>query len=195
MAGLMPTAATPPVEETMPAQPQNEMQGEPADPESQAMYEEWVARGILLIFDAKQGLRPGIRQMLESGGDDPATALGQAAGLVIARVDEAAANDGVEVDGDLRDQASAEIFEVLADAATQAGIYDFENDDAAFQKAFLIAADTWRQQAQESGRIDPEKAKMDLEELGAADRDGRLDQIMQGLGEEEQPAPQPGGVA
>jgi hypothetical protein len=43
----------------------------------------------------------------------------------------------------------------------------------------------------ESGRLDPEKAKMDMEELGAADRDGRLDQIMQGLGGEEQAAPAP----
>ena len=192
MAGMMPSQPQPaapapaaPGPAPMPADDEMAAGGQEASPEEQAMYEEIVARGILLIFDADQGLRPGIRQMLESGGDDPATALGQAAGLVIARVEDAAAEDGVEVEDDIREKAAGEIFEVLAEAATQAGIHDFVQDDAAFQKAFLIAADTMRVQAQESGRLDPEKAKMDMEELAAADREGRLDAIMQSLGEEQ----------
>lgn len=199
MAGLMQTqpaaapAAPAPGAAPMPVEEEAAAGGQEASPEEQAMYEEFVARGIMLALDPEQGLRPGIREMLESGGDDPATALGQAAGLVIARVEEAAAKDGVEVDGDLREAAAAEIFEVMAEAATQAGIHDFAGDDAAFEKAFLIAADTMRVQAQEGGRLDPEKAKMDMEELAAADREGRLDQIMQGLSAEEQ-APVEGAV-
>jgi hypothetical protein len=207
MPGLMPSqtppaaapAAPAPAQAPVPGEEEMAAGGQEASPEEQAQYEEIVARGLMLIFDAEEGIRPGIRQMLDAGGDDPGTALGQAAGLVIARVEDAAAKDGVEIPDDMREAAAAEIFENLADAASEAGIHDFRQDDAAFQKAFLIAADTMRLQAQESGRLDPEKAKMDMEELAGADREGRLDQIMQGLGGENQgrpPAPQaPGGVA
>jgi hypothetical protein len=175
----------------MPGEEEMAAGGQEASPEEQQMVEEIVSRGVMLIFDEKEGIRPGIRQMLEAGGDDPATALGEAAGMVIARVEDAAAEDGVEVPDDVRMEAASQIFENLADAATQAGIHDFGQDDEAFQKAYLLAADSMRLHAQESGRLDPEKAKMDMEELGAADREGRLDQIMQGLGGQEQAAPAP----
>ena len=170
-------------------------------PEEQQLYSELVARGIILLYDAKtKKVRPGIMEMLKADPNDPATCLGEAAGTIMSRVEEAAADGGVPADRDMLMQADAEIFEAVAEAATAAGVHDFEQDDEAFNKAWLIAVDTTRQNATSAGRLNPEQEQADFDELAAADRDGRLDEIMRSLGgeggqqppQEQAPAPQRG---
>ena len=170
-------------------------------PEEQALYEGLVARGIVLLYDSKtKRIRTGILEMLKADPEDPAGCLGEAAGTIMSRVEEAAADGGVPADRDMLMQAGAEIFEQVAEAATAEGVHDFEQDDAAFNKGWLLAVDATRRNAEEAGRLDPEQEQMDFDELAAADKEGRLSEIMGQLGEgggqapqQEEPAPPPAG--
>lgn len=188
MAGLMnaapqpgPQVAPPPGPAGPPPAPPDDQGG--VTPEEQQTYDEVVARGTMLLFDGKsKKIRSGILEMLKADPEDPATCLGEAAGTILSRVDEALAEGGVAADDDLKMQAAAEIFEQVAEATTAAGIYDFEQDDDAFNKAWLIAIDTARQNAQAAGRADPEQDRMNFDEIAAADQDGRLDALMGQLG-------------
>lgn len=176
MAGLM----------TAPQQPQaapEEEQAANVTPEEQALYEELVARGTMLLYDGKtKKIRAGVLEMMQADPEDPAACLGEAAGTIMSRVEEVAAEGGVPADRDMLMQAGAEIFEQVAEAATAAGVHDFEQDDEAFQRAYLIAVDTTRTNAQTAGRIDAQQEQADFAEVAQADKDGRLDEIMRSLG-------------
>lgn len=161
-------------------------------PEEQQLYEELVARGIVLLYDSKtKKIRSGILEMMKADPNDPAGCLGEAAGSIMSRVEEVAAEGNVPADRDMLMQAGAEIFEQVAEAATEEGVYDFDKDDAAFQKAYLIAVDTTRQNAVAGGRLTDEQAQADFGEIAQADQDGRLDELMKSLGGEGVPQQAP----
>ena len=155
-----------------------------ATPEEQAIYDGLVARAFEVIFvgdDADTAnLRPEIIEALSDG--DPAEDLGEVAGTVFARVMQAAREDDVEMDEDLEIAAGAEVFVVLAQAMTYAGLYDFEQDDEAFNAAWLIAADQYRRIGVATGAVDMEKEQAAFQDVVAADQDGRLDAMMAQLG-------------
>jgi hypothetical protein len=161
------------------AQPQD--QGEAASPEEQKLYDDVVTRAYSLIFDVDKGeVRPQILEGLK-GGDDPKEALAQTAATVFFRVLQAAAQAGQEIPPDVEENAGKEVFEKLAEIASAVGPMDFMQDDDAFQGAFFLAVDELRQQKQAAGMIDQQAAQGDFQDLAAADQDGRLAQIMQGL--------------
>ena len=156
------------------------VEGQQASPEEQQAYDEYVSRGILLLFDeGTQELRPGVVQMMQDE-DDPAAGLGEAVGNIVSRIDDEAQKAGVEFDPAVREAAATNIFEVAAQAATNAGIHDFENDDEAFQRAYLIGVDTVRQADTAAGRVTPEKAQADMQALAQADQAGQLQAMLGG---------------
>lgn len=155
-------------------------EGQQATPEEQAAYDEYVSRGIMLLFDeGTQELRPGVVQMMQNE-DDPAAGLGEAVGTIVSRIDDEAQKAGVEFDPAVRESAATNIFEVAAQAATNAGIHDFENDDEAFQRAYLVGVDTVRQADTAAGRVTPEKAQADMQALSQADQAGQLQAMLGG---------------
>lgn len=161
-------------------EPQAPGGGEQASPEDQQAYDEYVSRGILLLFDEQtQQLRPAVAQMMQDE-DDPAAGLGEAVGNIVSRIDDEAQKAGVEFDPAVREAAATNIFEVAAQAATNAGIHDFENDDEAFQRAYLIGVDTVRQADTAAGRVDQGKAQADLQALAQADQAGQLQGMLGG---------------
>lgn len=185
MAGLMqPTAAPAPAAPApapagldAAAQPQGQQQ---ASPEEQQLHDELVARGVMLLLDEKTNdFRPGVREAI-ADADDPAAGLGEAVGTVVGRIDDQAAKDGIQIPPDVREAAGVAIFELAAAVASRKGIHDFENDDEAFQRAFLIGVDTVRQQDVAAGRMDPEKAKADFAAMAQADQAGQLGAMLGG---------------
>lgn len=155
--------------------------GEAATPEEQALYDDIVGRAYLLIFDEKGGtVRKSVLDSLS--GEEPKEALASTAASIFARVLQAAAQGGVEVPGEVKEAAGAEVFETLAEVASKAGVYDFMGDDQAFEAAFLLAADTLRQIETESGTLDPEAAKADFAGMVEADKSGELAAAMQAAG-------------
>jgi hypothetical protein len=169
----------------MPPQPAQQQpvppdQGQPADPQSQGIYDKLVTKSFELIFDTeKEEVRPEILKSLKGG--DPKEALAQTAAQVFHRVEESAAQAGQQIPGDVKESAGKEVFDNLAHIASATGPVDFMNDDNAYQGALYLAADELRQMEQASGLLDPEAAKADFQDLAAADKDGRLAQIMAGL--------------
>lgn len=154
--------------------------GQQASPEEQQAYDEYVSRGIMLLFDEQtQQLRPAVAQMMQDE-DDPAAGLGEAVGNIVSRIDDQAQQEGIEIAPDVREAAATNIFEVAAQAATNAGIHDFEADDEAFQRAYLIGVDTVRQADVATGRTSPEKAQADMQALAQADQAGQLQTMLGG---------------
>ena len=166
-----------------PAAPEQESN---VSPEEQQAYEEIVARGLELIFEgddeSSAKVRPDVLKALKD--ENPREALGEVAGSIVFRVVQAGREAGVEIDDDMAEQAGAEIFEVLAEIATKRGIYDFQGDNKEFQAAWLLAVDKYRLLMQDDGGLDPDAQQGNMNELAAADQDGRLSQIMGQLGGE-----------
>ena len=195
--------------QSQPQQPEGAAPGEDdetpnVDPAEQEVFDQLVSAAVLLIYDeAAKGktLRAPVANML-AAGDDPAIALGEAAATIWVRVEGQATKDGLEFDEDLREAAQINVFELLATAATEAGVHDFGADDDAFARAFLVAADTMRQNDVQSGRITQEQAEQDMAELQSANETGELDQLLASMGAGPDgsppagapPAPQPGAV-
>lgn len=202
MAGLMTeqerpaamgAAPTPPTEGAGAGVPMPEASGDGeamATPEQQQVYERFVAKALLVIYD--QAMMPKILDMISVA--DPKKGLATATAMVVGRVLAAAQKAGQEVDGDILLHAGTEIFEDLANLATVAGIYDFNGDQDALEGAFFLALDEFR--TQNAGAIDPEPFKRDLSEMEARDKDGELANDFMALeggseGEGEEPEARP----
>ena len=157
--------------------------GVPASPEEQDLYNRLVERAEDLLFEgdgANAKFRKGIIEALKE--ENPQEALGQTAATVFHRVIQAAADAGQKVPGDVKEAAGEEVYSVMAEAASNLGIHNFMEDQQAFDAGWLIAADHLRVLEQESGTLDQDEAAAEFQQLAEMDQDGRLEQIMAGLG-------------
>lgn len=209
MADMMNNAAMPapqgdpamqePAPEQMPDQPS---QGDHATPEEQEMYNQFVAQGMLMVYQPK--MFEQVIKMLEGGGE-PQEGLARATALVVARVLTAAEKAQQQIPGDVVFHAGKELFEDLAELSARAGIKDYSQDQDALEGAFFKAADQLRTMLQDSGKLNQEAAAGDLAKLEQMDQSGELqsmferlaaqdDEGMQG-GEEMPPEAQPRGLA
>lgn len=165
---------------------------EMASPEEQAIYDKFVAKAQILIYDDKQ--IKGILDMLAEG--TPQEGLGITAATIIKRVADAAEQAGQPIPGDILLHAGAEILEDLATLATKAGIHDFSKDQEAAEGAFYVALDEYRVMQQAAGKIDPAVYQKDLEALQAADQSGELGALFNKLAQQGTgPRPAPEGDA
>lgn len=179
MPGMMPPqgAAPAPVEQVGMA-PQQPEEAEAATPEEQQMYNEVVTRAKRLIFDEeKQEVRPSLVKMLKEG-DDPVQALGRAAGTIFFRVVQSAAKAGIQIPPSVEMGAAEEVFSDVAQVASTVTGTDFMSDDQKYEGAFYVAIDEARQMMASAGMIDQEAAVAEMQDLAAADKDGRLGQMI-----------------
>jgi hypothetical protein len=187
MPGMMPPQEAPPPaagaapQQGMVPAPAEPPQGEPASPEEQQMYDDFVTRAKMLIFDQEtEEVRPAVVKMLE-GDDDPKAALGQTAASIAFRVLQEAEKGGVQIPEDVMMEAGQEIFSDVAQVASAVTGVDFMADDQAYEGAFYIAVDELRQMLTSAGMVDVEQEKAAFQEMAAADADGRLSEMMGGL--------------
>lgn len=153
-----------------------------ASPEEQALYERFVARAMLAVYDEER--LPQILQALEGGGD-PVEGLAQTTALIVTRVRDAAEKAGQEVPGDVLYNAGTEVFEDLAELSRVAKIKDYSEDPDAMEAAYFRALDHYRLTSEQAGRVDREAAMRDVEIMRQMDEAGELEPMMMRLAEDD----------
>lgn len=209
MAGLlpekMPAEAPPPEEMTAESETVPEDAGvEEATPEEQARYEEFVKTGYGFMYEGGK-FNPGVLKLLDEDPSDlmsvlenaeelqefsPVVALAAAAALITLKACEKTG----EKDGAIIMHGGKAILEDLVEIAGKAGMRDYSEEEMG--QAFRMGADLFREAAAEQGIIDIEQAKGEWDEIVAADKEGRLGEVIPQLAGAEQMMPEeemPGG--
>lgn len=153
-------------------------------PEEQKAYEDFVADGLLLIYEGGQ-VRPSILELLDEDPTDlieilgdvgdlekfsPVVALAATAVVIVLelvrRAGENRPDDAIIMHG------GKEILEDLANLAEEAKIHDFTPEE--LNRAWLMGMDLWREAAAAEGLIDTEQLKAEFAAIKEADARGEF---------------------
>ena len=148
-------------------------------PEEQQQYDEVVRNAWTLVYG--QGPRgPALQATLKTiGAGDPVDGLALSTVTLMKRVIDSAAQNGVEIGGDVKLHAGAEVMADLAELARVAKIHEFTPEE--IERAGYRAMDLFREA--EGGHLDRTAAQRDMQALIEADRTGELDRVVPGLRE------------
>lgn len=194
MAGLLdpnamkdaPPQEEPPAPEAEAATVSDDAEMEEATPEEQARYEEFVKAGYGVMYEGGE-VNPAILKMLDEDPSDlmevlqnaeemqqfsPVVALAATAAIITLK----ACEETGEKDGAIIMHGGKAILEDIVEVAEKAGIREYSEDDMA--NAFRMGADLFREAAAEKGIIDLDQAKQEWGEIEAADKEGRLGEVM-----------------
>ena len=186
MPGLMPD---PEMLEQEPDTVPDEEGGEQATPEEQERYEEFVKTAFGEMYSGGK-VNPAILKMLDEDPSDlmavlenaeelqqfsPVVALAATAAILTLNAAKATG----EKDGAVLLHGGKAILEDLVEIAGKAGIADYSEED--MLNAMRMGADLFREAGAEEGIVDLETAKQEWGELEAADKEGRLGEIMPAL--------------
>lgn len=165
---------------------------QPASPEEQALYNQFVARAMLMIYG--KTMLPKVLDMLDGGAEkgqegDPMEGLARTAALVVGRVAQAADQAGQKLTGDVLLHAGKEILEDLAELSRVAKIKDYSEDPDALEGAMFRALDQFRMMLQGAGRLDQRAAQSDMSRLEQMDQSGELETMLRGLAAKDASAP------
>lgn len=160
-------------------------------PEEQQAYNEFVVNGQNLIFTDDDKVRPKVLKTLEGDGD-PVMGLVNATVTIVQSLEDSAKAAGAEIDGDVLMHGGKELFEVLADAQSAAGIADLGEEE--LEAAFYQAVDTYREMKQGRGEIDQDAQAEELAMLIDAEEQGALDSVLPGASEAAQRFQSRGGA-
>lgn len=181
-------------------------EGVPATPEEQAQLEDFVMAALVLIYEEKQ-VRPAIMDMLDDDMSDLNAVLGQTLAAIEEGEEQGAdpppphllaiAATAVMIVMQLNSMADAplpdeiifhggkEIVEELVEISTKMG-NEIGPDEA--NRAFLIATDLYREAAADAGLVDEAELAKQFEEIVAADKQGRLGEVLPALDQINQAA-------
>lgn len=178
-------------------------QGEQATPEEQAKYEEFVKTGYGMMY-AGGKVSPAVLKMLDDdptdliaalgNGDEfkqfsPLVALAATAAIITLKVCEKTG----EKDGAIIMHGGKAIMEDLVEVAGKAGIKDYSEEE--MNQAFHMGADLFRHAAESKGILDMSQAKEEWGQITAADKAGKLDDLIPQLkGAEPQEAGDPSAM-
>lgn len=156
-------------------------------PEEQAQYDTWVQNGMNVMYDEK-----AMPQLLETirGDGSPVEGLATALSTLVMRLEDSAEKSGQQISGDVKLHGAQELLEQMVELAEEAGIHEFTPEE--MESAFYLALDTYRSTRQEQGKLPVEELSQDMNELAAAEQQGTLGQMLPGIEEYAQKAPQPG---
>lgn len=155
-------------------------------PEEQAQYDEFVSNGLNLIYDEK-----GLDSIMTTlaGDGNPVEGLANTLVSVVGRLEGSAKESGTPISGDVILHGSGEILEGLVEMSEKAGLHDFSEED--MESAFFMAADQYRNLKQEAGELPEEQLKADFQSILQAEGAGTLNDVLPGVEEYAQRAPQP----
>lgn len=196
MAGLLPDpnaldpGAQPPTQPSQGPADVPEEEGEQASPEEQARYEEFVKTGYDLMYKGGK-VNPKLLKMLDDDPKDLMQVLGNrdelqqfspivalAATAVIITL-ETCRKTG-EKDGTIILHGGKAILEDLVEIAGKAGVRDYSEEDMA--QAMRMGADLFREAGAKEGIVDLDQAKSEWGEITAADKEGRIGDVIPVLG-------------
>lgn len=179
-------------------------QGEQASPEEQAKYEEFVKTGYDLMYSGGK-VNPDVIKMLDDDPSDLTAVLGSADELkqfspVVALAATAAiitlktCEKTGEKDGTIILHGGKAILEDLVEVAGKAGIHDYSEEDMA--NAMRMGADLFREAGAKAGIVNLDEAKGEWGEITAADKEGKLGQVIPqfaGMADQQQQPQDQGG--
>lgn len=183
MAGMAPTPAA-------------EADDSNVSPEEQEAYDDFVLAAFALIYE-KEAVRPNILKLLDEEPSDlmavlsgvgeveftPTVAVAATAVVIIMQLVEIAGDEPIS--DEVLFNGGAEIVEELVDISSRMG-NEFTEDET--NKAFLQAADLYREVAASAGLVDKAELAGLFEEVAAADREGRLGEVLPELDKVNQAA-------
>jgi len=154
-------------------------------PEEQKQYDQFVKNGMNLIYD-----EGGLGKIVESlkGGENPIGGLANTLVSVVSRLEDSAEQNKQQISGDVLYHGGVELMEQLAEMAEAAKIHEFSEED--LESALYLALDQYRAMRQEQGKLPEERLKADFQTMLQAENEGRLDEILPGIEEYAQKAPQ-----
>lgn len=167
-------------------------EGEPASPEEQAIYDRFVRTVMGVIYpEGPEQVSPAIMQNLQGQFDEraqamfaeavppvqptPTDSMAQTAVLLTLAVESAIERAGQQIPDEVLFHAGTEVLEMLAELAEAAGIADLSDDE--LNAVTLRAMDLYRVS---SPRVDPQALTAEFEQIIAADRQGKIDQVLPG---------------
>lgn len=150
-------------------------------PEEQALYETTVLNALAIIYagdDEKPA--PKVIEAL-SASENPIMNLATAAVSIVTYLVQSAKEHGSPIPDEILYHAGTAIVEELAAIAEREGIHEFTEEQ--IEQAFYQALDMYRTAGEQSGDVDPEALKQGFEVVRQADAEGRLDDVLPGIGE------------
>lgn len=154
--------------------------------EEQQAYNQFVANGMMLIYDEKS--MPATLQMIQGDGN-PIEGLGNALANVVMRIEDSAKDKGVEMDPDVMYHGASELLEQMVELAEQSGVAEFSEEQ--MESAFYYALDRYRTTRQQAGELHEEALQDDLADVLEAEEKGQLDEILPGVRQYAEQAPRP----
>lgn len=178
-------------------------------PEEQQAYEEFVLKGFDLLY-ANGEVKPEILKLLDDNPEDLKQALGEnlpldapadpqnpeagtmwdamqpvivlaAAAAIITLEVVKSYPEGEQPEGAVIMHGGAQFLEDLAQIAEDAGIHTYTEEEMA--DAFRRGADIFRDAAEAEGLVDTEEAKQEWGQIVQADQEGRVDEVVPGIGQ------------
>lgn len=166
--------------------------GRKATPEQQAQYKQFVMQGIHAIYhDHKPD--PAILHRLATG--DPKQALADASVNLVMTLVTTAKDQGLKLDGAVILKGGQRLFEELADLSAAAHIHKYTQGE--LDASWVLAMSLAQKHMAAAHLIDPRAFVRDVQEMNKAEAEGRVDDILPGLGKlvsEVQAAKQGGGA-
>lgn len=160
-------------------------------PEEQQIYDQVMDKASQLIYgDGKvmpeilESLKPAQEPAQDPAGGNPAVlALANTATQIIQKLDTSSREQNVTIPDDVLYHAGTEIIELLAEVAEKAGFHDYSEDE--LNGALVQTVDNYRPIAEEMGRTDADTLKQQFGEIQQADEQGKLGEMLPGLGAKE----------
>jgi hypothetical protein len=199
--GLLPTPQGNAAPLDAPAQGVQPPQGDPnapaqgeeesnVSPEEQQLYDTVVKKaGDIIYGDGKvmpeilHSLEPAREPAKDPAGGNPAVlALANTAVQIVSKLDISSKEQNIEIPDDVLYHAGAEIIEMLAEVAEAAKIHDYTQEE--INGALVQAVDSYRTIAERMGRTNDETLKGQFKEILDADSQGRLGDVVPGLGDQ-----------
>lgn len=155
-------------------------------PEEQAAKDKFVNNAFLLIYDKK--VLPTILNRLNRA-DSPeraVEALADTTAMVVMRLEDSAAKKGRPLSPDILMHGGKEVLEDLADLSARIGIHDYTPEE--IEAAVYRAMDEYREVRGKQGGLNQEAINQEFQSVLAADREGRLGELIPGLEARTKPA-------
>lgn len=162
---------------------QMEDQGEGGDqpnvtPDEQNAYNQFVVNGMKLIFN--EATTPKLIQRLQAD-ENPIHALAATTVAIVSKLKASAESAGQQVSPDILMHGGTELMSNIAELAKAAKVHTYTPDEQ--EKALYTAMDMYSNQEMQKGTLDKEGFARDFQTLVAADKAGKLDEVLPGASE------------
>lgn len=145
-------------------------------PEEQAQYDKFVTNGMKLIFSPNTA--PKIVARLKAD-PNPVHGLAATTVLIVGTLKDSAARNGMELPPDILLHGGAELMSNIAELAAAAKVHSYT--DTEIENASYIAMDMYGTKEMQKGTLDKQAIGKDFETMMAADKAGKIDEVLPGI--------------